>query len=582
MQCGRWICLSVLALLPTLGFPLGTNARAPADLGIYFAKKKYTPKPLPCFKNLRSQLPSPIYDDNPLWVRTYWKAWELAFKNFHQPAPRSGFVSNFIDAAFNRDIFLWDSCFMSMFCNYAYPLVPGVSTLDNFYAKQHEDGEISREIVRATGVDFKPWVNGEDKPLFSRWGWPSYKNKADIDRDQPIIYKGRKIPTPNPILTLDALDHPILAWAELQHYEITGDRDRLQEVWEPLVHYYDALHKYLRQGNGLYVTDWASMDNSPRNMYLKGGGAGIDISSEMVLFAGQLSQIAEILGKEKEGKTYSKEANKLAGIINRRMWDKKKKFYFDLQLDGKRAPIMTIAADWTLLAKVASRKQAADLVAELENPNTFGRLNLVPTLAANQPGYSPEGGYWRGSVWAPTDTMVIQGLENYGYHGLARKIALNHLNLVAKVFQRTGTIWENYAPDAFRPGKPAKPNLVGWSGLGPIGYLLKYAIGLKPDAPHNELVWQLQPGSRSGCKRYRFADHVVTLIASPEVDNPNRMRISVKSDGAFRLVVHFKGSQKTFNVVSGGQEFQISATSDSKEASGHPAHTERRSASVTS
>jgi len=567
MKPGCWIYLTLIALVVGSGFPQATNAREPERLGIYFAKKSYAPKPLPSFEELRNQLPSPIDDDNPLWVKAYWKAWELAFKNFHQPAPGSGFVSQFIDAAFNQNIFLWDSSFMTMFCNYAYPLAPGISTLDNFYAKQHEDGEISREIVRATGVDFKPWMNSEDRPLFSRWGWPSYKDKPDTDRDDPVTYKRRKIPTPNPVLTLDALDHPILAWAELQHYQITGDRHRLQEVWEPLVHYYQALHKYLRQGNGLYVTDWASMDNSPRNMYLKGGGTGIDISSEMVLFARELSEMGKALGKEKEAKAYSKDADKLARRINRRMWNKKKKFYFDLQLNGKRAPIMTIAAYWTLLAKVAPPKRAAALAAELENPETFGRRNLVPTLAANQPGFDPEGGYWRGSVWVPTDTMVIQGLENYGYHDLARKIALNHLNLVAKVFQKTGTIWENYAPDAIQHGQPAKGDFVGWSGLGPIAYLLEYGIGLKPDAPHNELVWQLEPGGRRGCEHYRFAGHVVTLIASPEAGNPDHIRIAVTSDGAFHLRVQFKGNEQTFDVVSGSQEFQISGGSAPEETS---------------
>ncbi len=573
MRCANWIWLTFLLLFVGLCFPLRTNAREPAELGMYFAKKKYTAKPLPRFSELRSQLPSPVYDHNPLWVKTYWKAWELAFKNFHQPAQGTGFVSNFIDAAFNQDIFLWDSCFMSMFCNYAYPLVPGISTLDNFYAKQHKDGEISREIVRATGVDFNPWINRKDKPLFSRWGWWGWPDKMDtleITRNVPVIYKGRKLPTPNPVLTLDALNNPILAWAELEHYQITGDRHRLQEAWEPLVHYYESLHKYLRQGKGLYITDWASMDNSPRNKYLKSGGTGVDISSQMVLFARQLSQIAKDLGKDQEAKTYSRDANKLAALINRRMWDKKKKFYFDLQLDGKRAPIMTIAAYWTLLAKVASRQQAAALAAQLQNPNTFGRLNMVPTVAADQPGYDPEGGYWRGSVWAPTDTMVIEGLENYGYDNLARKIALNHLNLVAKVFQKTGTIWENYAPDAVQPGRPAKSNFVGWSGIGPIGYLLEYAIGLRPDAPHNELIWQLEPGARCGCKRYRFGGHIVTLIASPEVGKPNQMRISVKSDGAFRLIVYFMGARRTFDVAGGSQEFQISGRPDSQKMSVDP------------
>ena len=36
----------------------------------------------------------------------------------------------------------------------ADPLVPGISPLDNFYARQHEDGEICREIDRTTGKDF--------------------------------------------------------------------------------------------------------------------------------------------------------------------------------------------------------------------------------------------------------------------------------------------------------------------------------------------------------------------------------------------------------------------------------------------
>jgi hypothetical protein len=529
--------------------------------GMYFAKKAYEAKPLPKFAKLRSQLPSPIYDDNPVLVRLYWKAWELAFHNFHEPAPQSGFVSQFIDAAFNQNIFLWDSCFMTMFCNYAYPLVPGISTLDNFYAKQHEDGEICREIVRNTGIDFDPWVNHEDKPLLSRWGWPAYDEEVGAARSAPVIYVGRTVPSPNPKLTLDALDHPILAWAELEHYRVTGDKDRLGRVWQPLVHYYAALQLYLRQGTGLYMTDWASMDNSPRNAYLKNGGTGIDISSEMVLFARQLSEIALILGKDSEARQYSAEAEQLASAINQAMWDEKRKFYFDLTLEGQRASVMTIAAYWTLLAGVASPGQAADLVAQLKNPETFGRPNLVPTLAADQAGYEPRGGYWRGSVWAPTVTMVIQGLEKYGYSDLAREIAMNHLELVAHVYEKTGTIWENYAPDHPQQGNEAKADFVGWSGIGPIAYFLEYAIGLRPDAAHNRLVWRIEPGGRRGCQRFRFNGHVVSLIASPATHGSKGETIHVQSDSPFELQAYFQGASRTFQVKSGKQRFDITGIS---------------------
>jgi hypothetical protein len=133
----------MLLLCIAAAAPLGASP-APTDdaRGKYFAKTSYTPKPLPAFKDTKGLLPAPIYDEKPLWVETYWKAWELAFRHFYEPPTASGFVSQFIDAAFNPNIFLWDTCFMSMFCKYAHPLVPGVGSLDNFYARQHEDGEI--------------------------------------------------------------------------------------------------------------------------------------------------------------------------------------------------------------------------------------------------------------------------------------------------------------------------------------------------------------------------------------------------------------------------------------------------------
>jgi Mannosylglycerate hydrolase MGH1-like glycoside hydrolase domain len=525
--------------------------------GSHFSKKQYSPHPLPKFEDLRDKLPAPIYDEKSLWIETYWKAWQLAFKNFHEPAPQSGYVSQFIDAAFNENIFLWDSCFMTMFCNYASPLVPGISTLDNFYAKQREDGEISREIVRATGLDFPPWVNREGKPLFSRWGWPEYNEEGNKERNAPVTYVKRAPPQPSPKLTLDALNHPVLAWAELESYRVTGERNRLQMVWEPLVRYWGALQKYLLQGNGLYITDWASMDNSPRNHYLQGGGTGIDISSEMVLFGRQLAQIAEVLQKPDEARKFTREADALAQLINRHMWDQVRKFYFDLTLAGKRAPIKTAAAYWPLLAKVASSAQAEALVAELKNPATFGRMNRVPTLAGDQPGYDPAGGYWRGAVWAPTVTMVMRGLENYGRNGLAKEIALQHLDLVAQVYKETGTIWENYSPDAVQQGNPAKGDFVGWSGIAPIMYLLEYAIGLKPNASHNELVWDLPSSRRSGCERFRFNGHVVSLLAESAPGDPNKKKIAVDSDGEFGLKVLFKRAAKTFSVKTGKQEFTL-------------------------
>jgi hypothetical protein len=525
------------------------SGRGWAEQGMYFGKKRYEPKPVPVFETTRDKLPAPIFDEDPNYVACYWKAWELAFRNFHEPAPGSGFVSQFIDAAFNQNIFLWDTCFMTMFCNYSHPHVPGIGSLDNFYIKQHEDGEICREINRTTGVDFEPWVNKDDEPMFSRWG---YTLMETGQKRVNIVYEGRPAPTPNARLTLDALNHPIFAWAELESFRLTGDKDRLRLVWEPLVRYYGALQKYLRQGNGLYLTDWASMDNATRNKYLEPGGTGIDISAEMVLFARHLATMAAILGKEAEVARYQREADELATLINRHMWDEQRRFYFDLTITGERAPVKSIAAFWPLLAKVASKSQAEALAAQLRNPQTFNTPHRVPTLAADEPGFDPQGGYWVGAVWVPTDKMVIAGLENYGYNELAREIALNHLGNVVAVFKETGTIWENYAPQRIAPGRPAKRDFVGWTGIGPIAFFIEYAVGIRADALANKIAWDLHSPQRVGVENFWFGGKTVSLVCDP-ADATGRRTVTVTSTAPFDLTVLWQGKTTTIQVPAGKQ-----------------------------
>ena len=132
---------------------------------------------------------------------------------------------------------------------------------------------------------------------------------------------------------------------------------------------------------------------------------------------------------------------------------------------------------------MATPDQAAALVTELRNPKTFGRHHRVPTTPADQEGFDPAGGYRRGAVRAPTEMMVVRGLERYGKKELAREIALEHLDRMAEVFRKTGTVWENYSPDRDEPGVPAGRDFVGWSGIGPIAFFLEYAVGLHPDGP---------------------------------------------------------------------------------------------------
>lgn len=541
---GRLILVLVLTILMFSGDLMSVSKASTtqdqfyAGRGKYFAKKTYTPAPLPTFADRRSKLPSPIYDEDPACVDMYWKAWELAFRNFHEPAKGSGYVSQFIDAAFNENIFQWDTCFMTMFCNYGHPYVPGISSLDNFYCKQFADGEIAREIVRATGKEYEQWVDRNGKGL-----------RSSLMNFQ-VKYVGRKAPQPPPHMCLDALNHPIFAWAETESYRITGDKARLALVYEPLAKYYRALRKYLRQGNGLYVTDWASMDNSPRNDCLIDGGTAIDTSAQMALFARNMADMADVLKKGNDAKTFRAEADELTKQINALMWDPDRKFYYDLFVDGRRSTVKTVAGFWPLLGGVAAPDQDKALTSELRNPKTFARLHPVPTLSGDEPAFQPSGGYWQGAVWAPTNTMVIRGLEKSGQNDLAYEIAIQHLRMATEVFRKTGTIWENYAPDFATQGNPAGRDFVGWSGIGPILYLIEYGIGIKADAPSNTITWNIRSPHRVGIERFWFGGKTVSLICD-EPDPAGRRTVRVNSDGNFHLKIICSGATRDADITAG-------------------------------
>lgn len=71
--------------------------------------------PLPLYENSKDKLPKPIWDGHENYIKCYDYAWKLAFNNLRTPNAEAGFVSNFIDTAFNGFLFMWDSSFIVLF-----------------------------------------------------------------------------------------------------------------------------------------------------------------------------------------------------------------------------------------------------------------------------------------------------------------------------------------------------------------------------------------------------------------------------------------------------------------------------------
>ncbi|MDR2843192.1 MAG: glycoside hydrolase [Candidatus Symbiothrix sp.] len=469
--------------------------------------------PVPDYASARQMLPQPIWANHPDAINLYHYAWEIAFSNLRVPTKRNGFVSPFIDTAFNGCLFMWDSSFILMFGRYGSRAFDFQATLDNFYGKQHSDGFICREIRESDGSD-----------TFERF---------DASSTGPNV----------------------MPWAEWEYFLNLNDTARLQQVFHPLLAYYQWFKTYRSWPDGSYfASGWGcGMDNQPRipqgfhELWSSAHMSWIDITLQEI-FAGKiLIKMAEHLGKDSEVKDIREEIDYLTQYVNEKMWNNQTAFYFDRFRDGSLSDVKSIAAYWALLAQTADKNQSERFIQHLENPNEFARTVRVPALSADNPGYKADGGYWNGGVWAPSSYMVLRGLTNYEKDSLAHAIASNLLENAIEVYKQTGTLWEHYAPEMHKG--MGKQKFVGWTGLIPITMLFEYVFGIRPNVPANELVWDVRLLDEHGIKNYPFGkEGVVNLLCAKRKNPKDEPRIKVSSTVDLQIKLIWEGGSKQIGI----------------------------------
>ena len=397
-----------------------------------------------------------------------------------RPEPASGFVANFIDPAFNDCLFMWDSCFMVMFGRYGARAFPFVRTLDNLYAKQHPDGFICREIGRADGAD-----------RFFRY---------DPDSTGPNV----------------------LGWTEWEHYRNFGDRERLARVFPVLRAYHQWLRAFRTWPDGSYFSSgWGcGMDNQPRlrprpAVLQPRALARLDDVGRHHAAAGALGAAAgadgagaRLRGRRgghargaraplalRERPAVGRDGRLLLRPLERRAAERRQDDRRVLGADrGRRAePSASTASSRTSTTRARSTGRTASRRSPPTRPSTTRR---AATGAA---------------ACGPTrTTWCCAASRRSAATGSRTRSRATTSPTSSRSSRRSGTLWENYAPESASAGDPARRDFVGPGGLPPIGVLLEYVLGLRPDAPARRLVWDVRLTERHGVKRYPFGRRRLT------------------------------------------------------------------------
>ena len=511
-------------------------------------RKMYSASELP------DHVPQPVYDAAPALVDLHRKAWELAAKHvkFIPGMPQEVYM----DEAFcHTNIWIWDTCFMAMFCKYAPEFFPGVESLHNFYDVMYGGAEYPFVTVPAGEPD---WATGK-APEGSR-----IRLRCHI-ADNP----------------------PLFAWAEYQNALFSGDRKHLRKLLleeRYLQKHYDWLENLKSAFAApwlVYPTRWiaretgyswegghSGMDNSPRGR--RGDHADVfrpatgdllwlDALAQQGFAAECIANMFELIDEPREAEMWRQKAEAKARLLHDRYWDPADGFFYDRSLENDDfCKVPTIASFWPLVTGAADAEQARLMAEKLLDRDYFGGGVPFASLAHKDGDFHAEGGaYWRGAVWIPTAYATVRGLMRYGFFDLARSQTLALLNDMLRVYNEfePHSIWECYSPYEPEPGRDihndalCRKDFCGWSALAPISMFTECVIGIHSvDAFARKVRWQLDanlPG-KVGIRKLRFGGITADLVAENGC-------IEVESDTPFTLEVN----GKVFSVAAGRKSFVL-------------------------
>ena len=442
----------------------------------------------------RQWVPEPVFDAQPGYVDLYWLAWDLAWDHvkYQNGLPQSPYMD---EGLWDTHIWIWDTCFMVLFCKYSPDHFPGVESLDNFYLA------------------------------------------FDSDRYKEGTY---------PLCIQHPDNPPLFAWAEYDNYRFTGNQKHIADLLDTkqyLQKHFDWFNtrpydwKYQSANLSSAGTriqkkehgyEWAGtpsgMDNSPR----MGGGPQmlwVDAIAQQGLSALYISRMAKAIGDQDLAAAWQKKYNAIKKTVNDYYLDDQDGIYYDIVPNDQGwysyYKIKTPASLWPMLAEMPSPQQAKRMARYAKDPKVFGGPMPWPTVARNDPRFvTPDGDYWRGAIWLPTGYMAIKALEKYGFQSLADASAGNLLEHMYQTYKQFDphTIWECYSPTRPHPANHGeslvREDFCGWSALGPISLFIENVLGFHTvDAQKGLVAWHYHQPGRVGIKRLRFGNIETDILA---------------------------------------------------------------------
>jgi len=292
----------------------------------------------------------------------------------------------------------------------------------------------------------------------------------DAVYDEGVVMRWK---LPNSTQEADVTKPPLLAWTALKLYETSGNRDFLDEIYEPMSRWNQWwFEKNDDDCDGIvqYNHPFSSgLDDSP----LWDEGMPVEspeLNTYLVKGMDSLARVADILGMADDAARWRLRAQTLTDKIIAHFWDEKAGVFWATR-DHKPIRVLTPFNLYPLLTERLPRPIADRVVGHLISEDEFWTKYPLPTVARNDAKYSPNQ-MWRGPTWVNINYLFIEGLMRCGYHDLARRMRDKTLELL----MRHNDIYEYYHPESGDP-PPNAASVFGWSSAVFVDLAIKASRG---------------------------------------------------------------------------------------------------------
>ena len=259
----------------------------------------------------------------------------------------------------------------------------------------------------------------------------------------------------------DVTKPPLVAWAAWKLFETDGDREFIEEIYEPVARWNNWwFNKNDTDQNGLceYQHPFSSgLDDSP----LWDEGVPVeapDLNTYLCLQQEALGRMAKVIGADSEARLWERRAQAVADAMLGQMWDEPTGLFWACHPAGRKR--IDVRTPFSLFPLLTGRLPAAvnrRLIAHLTDEREFWPRFPVPTVALNDPKYDSLT-MWRGPTWVNVNYLLIEGLQRAGFGGLAWQLRQRTLDMMLG----DKDIYEYYQPET-GDAPPRAASTFGWS-----------------------------------------------------------------------------------------------------------------------